>query len=69
MGGWLQPRCAALSLYLAVQLLVQLTDALCQLGQLLGDDSMVYHLSRVRLHIEVISQEVGVAPCKHSSAL
>lgn len=54
--------------YLAVQLLVQLTDALGQLGQLLGDDSMVDSLSGVRLHIEALGQEIGVALCKHSSS-
>ncbi|TNN34626.1 hypothetical protein EYF80_055216 [Liparis tanakae] len=57
---------SAALLYLAVQLLVQLTDALRQLGQLLGDGRVVDRLSRVRLHVEVIRQEVRVAACKHS---
>lgn len=56
-----------LGLYLAVQLLVQLTDALCQLGQLLSNDSMVNSLSCVRLHVEVLCQEISVASWKHSS--
>lgn len=51
--------------YLAVQLLVQLADALGQLGQLLCDDSMVNSLSGVCLHVEVLGQEVRVALCKH----
>lgn len=59
--------CGVLGLYLAVQLLVQLTDALRQLGQLLSDDSMVNSLSSVRLHIKVLCHKIRVALCKHSS--
>lgn len=59
--------CAVMGLYLAVQLLVQLTDALCQLGQLFSDDSMVNSLSSVRLHVKVLSQEICVALCTHNS--
>lgn len=47
--------------YLAVQLLVQLADALSQLGQLLCDDSMVDRLSGVRLHVKVLRHKITVA--------
>lgn len=46
-----------------MQLLVQLTDALRQLGQLLGDDSAVNGLRCVRLHVKLLRHEVGVALC------
>lgn len=58
----------AVGLYLAVQLLVQLADALCKLGQLLSNDSMVNSLSRVGLYIKILCRKVRVALCKHSSA-
>lgn len=53
--------------YLAVQLLVQLADPLCQLGQLLSNDCMMNSLGCVRLHIKVIGHEIRVALCKHNS--
>ena len=56
------------SLYLAVQLPVQLADALSQLGQLLSDDGMVDDLGRVRLHVKVVGQEVHVALCKQGGS-
>lgn len=58
---------AVLCCYLAVQLLVQLADALCQLGQLLSDNSMVDGLGSVRLHIKILGQEISVTLCKHST--
>lgn len=53
--------------YLTVQLLVQLADPLCQLGQLLSNDCMMNSLGCVRLHIKVIGHKIRVALCKHNS--
>lgn len=47
--------------YLAVELLVQLTDALSQLGQLFCDDSMVDGLGCVRLHVKVLYEKISIA--------
>lgn len=46
---------------LTVQLFIKLTDSLCQLCQLLCNDSMVYRLGGVRLHIKLLRQKVSVA--------
>ena len=54
--------------YLAVQLPVQLADALSQLGQLLSDDGMVDDLGGVRLHVKALRQEVHVALCKQGGS-
>lgn len=52
--------------HLAVQLFVQLTDALCQLCQLLCDDSMMNGLSCVGLHIEILFKEISIALWKET---
>lgn len=44
-----------------MQLLVQLADALSQLGQLLSNDSMVDGLGRVCLHVKVVRDKIPVA--------
>lgn len=61
--------CPAERPYLAVQLLVQLTDALRQLCKLLSNDSMVDGLSSVCLHIEVLRQKIPVALWKNRDVL
>lgn len=55
--------------YLTVQLLVQLADALRQLGQLLSNNRMMNGLGRVRLHVKVISHEFGITLCKQNDTL
>lgn len=57
------------SLYLTVQLLVQLADALCQLGQLLSNNGMMNSLGCVRLHIKVISHEIRITLCKNRQCI
>jgi len=52
-----------------VQLLVQLADALGQLGQLLSNDRMVDDLGRVCLHVKALRQEVRIALCEHIQTL
>lgn len=47
--------------YLAVELLVQLTDALSQFGHLLSNDSMVDCLSSVCLHIKILWHKITEA--------
>lgn len=51
--------------YLAVQLLVQLTDALSQLCKLLCNDSMVDRLSCICLHIKALWHKITVALWKN----
>lgn len=51
--------------YLAVQLLVQLTDALSQLCKLLCNDSMVDRLGSICLHIKVLWHKITVALWKN----
>lgn len=51
--------------YLAVQLLVQLTDALSQICKLLCNDSMVDRLSCICLHIKVLWHKITVALWKN----